>query len=175
VAPSARPSNWRTDRDQVYALGDQPSKLLPSEYKAVTTPVGTKICQDAIRSQALYTSTVVLCNNPCGMLVSLFPLVYKRRRRTPGCRGDDHPHSLAHAYFLDIGTRLNHLAGTWRLRLLSRLACIPLYEHHGALQHSATSTNLLDVRPHGRNHDKPASPCCSAPAIERPIIAHFTS
>jgi hypothetical protein len=50
MLPSARLSNWRMDRDQVYALGELPSKLLPGEYKAATTPAGTKICQDAVRS-----------------------------------------------------------------------------------------------------------------------------
>jgi hypothetical protein len=36
---------------------------------------------------------------------------------------------------------------TWRPGLLSRHACSPLYEHHGAKQYSAPSTPLLDVRP----------------------------
>jgi hypothetical protein len=38
-------------------------------------------------------------------------------------------------------------SGTWRPDLLSRHACSPLYEHHGATQYSAPSTPLLDVRP----------------------------
>jgi hypothetical protein len=38
-------------------------------------------------------------------------------------------------------------SGTWRPGLLSRLACSPLYEHHGAKQYSAPCTPLLDVRP----------------------------
>jgi hypothetical protein len=37
--------------------------------------------------------------------------------------------------------------GTWRPGLLSRHACSPLYEHHGAKQYSAPSTPLLDIRP----------------------------
>jgi hypothetical protein len=38
-------------------------------------------------------------------------------------------------------------SGIWRPSLLSRHACSPLYEHHGATQYSAPSTPLLDVRP----------------------------
>jgi hypothetical protein len=38
-------------------------------------------------------------------------------------------------------------SGTWRPGLLSHHACSPLYKHHGAMQYSASSTPLLDVRP----------------------------
>jgi hypothetical protein len=84
VPPSTRPLNWRTDCDQTRMLGKLPSKPLPGKYKAGTTSAGAKIHQDTIRSQALYIDTTILCKNPCSMFVSRLPLVYKRRRRTPG-------------------------------------------------------------------------------------------
>jgi hypothetical protein len=85
--PSARPSNWRTGCNHAHVLGELPSKSLPGEYKASTTSARTRIHQDALGSQALCIGTTTLCKNPCGMPVSRIPLVYKRRRRTPGCRG----------------------------------------------------------------------------------------
>jgi hypothetical protein len=45
----------------------------------------------------------------------------------------------------------------------------PLYEHHGALQYSATSAHLLDVRPSAGTKINLVSQCCLASAIERPI------
>jgi hypothetical protein len=84
---SARPSNWHTGCNQAHVLGELPSKSLPGEYKASTTSARTRIHQDALGSQALCIGTTALCKNPCGMPVSRIPLVYKRRRRTPGCRG----------------------------------------------------------------------------------------
>jgi hypothetical protein len=45
----------------------------------------------------------------------------------------------------------------------------PLYKHYGAMQYSASSTLLLDVRPPGRNQDKPCVTSCLAPAMERLI------
>src|SRR6185437_7276489 len=48
------------------------------------------------------------------------------------------------------------LAETWELPSLSRLACIPYYKHIGCkiIQRPRTP-HLLDVRPRGRNQDKP--------------------
>src|SRR6185312_12399865 len=48
------------------------------------------------------------------------------------------------------------LADTWELPSLSRLACIPCYEHSGCkIIQCPRTPPLLDVRPHGRNQDKP--------------------
>jgi hypothetical protein len=57
--------------------------------------------------------------------------------------------------------------GTWRPDLLSRHACSPLYEHHGATQYSALSTPLLDVRPPAGTRIKTSVTSCLAPTIER--------
>ena len=48
------------------------------------------------------------------------------------------------------------LAETWRLPSISHLVCIPCYKHSGCkiIQCPRTSP-LLDVRPRGRNQDKP--------------------
>jgi hypothetical protein len=55
-------------------------------------------------------------------------------------------------------------SGTWRPDLLSRLACSPHYEHHGATQYSASSTPLLDVRPPAGTRIKISVTSCLAPA-----------
>ena len=48
------------------------------------------------------------------------------------------------------------LAETWELSSLSRLACIPYYKHPGCkIIQCPRTLPLLDVRPRGRNQDKP--------------------
>jgi hypothetical protein len=48
------------------------------------------------------------------------------------------------------------LAETWELPSLSRLACIPYYKHSGCkIIQCPRTPPLLDVRPRGRNQDKP--------------------
>src|SRR6185312_6059739 len=48
------------------------------------------------------------------------------------------------------------LAETWELPSLSRLACIPYYEHIGCkIIQCPRTPPLLDVRPRGRKQDKP--------------------
>jgi hypothetical protein len=49
----------------------------------------------------------------------------------------------------------------------------PLYEHHNALQYSATSAHLLDVWPTTGTKINLVSHCCLAPVIERPISVHL--
>jgi hypothetical protein len=139
-------------------------------------PAKDKICQDGhqITSTMRHTATPHL--KLCCMTVKRLPLVYKRRRRPPsrGGQTDDartSARSLAPTY--NIGIHLNQFAGTWRLLLLSRLACRPLYKHHGALQYSATSATLLDVRPTVGTRINLVPHRCLAPDIERPISAHL--
>jgi hypothetical protein len=50
---------------------------------------------------------------------------------------------------------------------------MPDNEHHDALQYSATSASVLDVRPTARTRINLVSYCCLAPVIERPISAHL--
>ena len=48
------------------------------------------------------------------------------------------------------------LAETWELPSLSRLACIPYYKHSGCkIIQCPRTPPLLDLRPRGRNQDKP--------------------
>ena len=48
------------------------------------------------------------------------------------------------------------LAETWELPSLSRLTSIPYYKHPGCkIIQCPRTPPLLDVRPHGRNQDKP--------------------
>ena len=63
-----------------------------------------------------------------------------------------------------MGYSLNHLAETWELPSLSRLACTPYYRHPRCKIIQCTHTPLLDVRPRGRNQDKPVR-CCATSCI----------
>jgi hypothetical protein len=82
--------------------------------------------QDTIKSQALHADTTILYENPSGTSVSRLPLPYKRRRWSPGCRGYHFSFALIRKLIpLILALRLNHLAGTWRLFLLSHAACSP--------------------------------------------------
>src|SRR6185312_13418374 len=49
-----------------------------------------------------------------------------------------------------------HLAETWELPSLSRLVCIPYYKHIGCkIIQCPRTPPLLNIRPRGRNQDKP--------------------
>ena len=55
------------------------------------------------------------------------------------------------------------LAENWEPSSLSRLACIPYYKHSGCKIIQCTRTPpLLDVRPCGRNQDKPVRYCVAS-------------
>src|SRR6185437_14500636 len=70
-------------------------------------------------------------------------------------RGHLHSRSSPHPTLL--------LAETWEPPSLSRLACTPYYKHSGCkiIQCSRTPP-LLDVRPRGRNQDKPVRYCVAS-------------
>jgi hypothetical protein len=122
VPPSARPSNWRTSCNQTHVLRELPSKPSPGEYMAATTSARIRIHQDDLRSQVLCTDTTTLCKNPCG---ASSPWSIKGGGGRPAAGDHLHSHSLAHDCSPDISTHPNHLPGTWRLLLFSRLACSP--------------------------------------------------
>ena len=94
------------------------------------------------------------------------PYNYKRRRRAPfrlsGLSGFSLPRGRS-------GTTEHSsqptplLAETWELPSLSRLACTPYYKRPGCKIIQCTRTPpLLDVRPHGRNQDKPVRYCVAS-------------
>ena len=60
----------------------------------------------------------------------------------------------------DIGTRFNHLAEAWEFPSLSRLAYTPYCRHPRCKIVQCIRTPLLDVRPRGRNQDKPHAFLC---------------
>jgi len=102
------------------------------------------------------------------------PCDYKRRGGLP-LRGTlatiatfgvrDHPHTST-----TLSTRYWHspqsaspLAETWGLPSLSRHACIPLLQAPPVQDNTVPShTPLLDVRPRGRNQDKPVRYCVAS-------------
>ena len=103
------------------------------------------------------------------------PCVYKRRRRTPS-QGDlsliahatDTTHTILNTHTLS-GARYWHspqssspLAETWELPTLSHLACTPLLQALRCKIIQCTRTPLLDVRPCGRNQDKPLYYCVTS-------------
>jgi len=81
-------------------------------------------------------------------------------RRLPSVHS--HPTHRALAHSPDIGTCLNHLAETWKLPSLSRLACTPLLQALRCKIIQCTRTSLLDVRPRGRNQNKPLRYCVTS-------------
>ena len=95
------------------------------------------------------------------------PCDYKRRRRAPlkGDVGRDHPDTST-----TLSTRYWHsplsaspLAETWELPSLSRLACTPYYRHlRCKIIQCPHTPPLLDVRPRGRNQDKPVRYCITS-------------
>jgi hypothetical protein len=114
---------------------------------------GPRFVRTTVKWQVPCASTATLHLKPCGTAENRLPLVYKMRRWPPS-RGAGHGHSNSpvrtHSRYwhLPQSCSINHLAGTWGHPRLSRLtACSPLYEHHSAVQHSAASAHLLDVRP----------------------------
>jgi hypothetical protein len=132
--------------------------------------IHAEIHQDNHRIMSTMRHAAALHPKSSGATVDCLPLVYKRRGRPPAGDQDTTNRSLALAI---LASCLNQSSGTWRLSLLFRLACSPLYEHHGALQYSATSAPLLDVRPTVGTRINLVSQCCLAPAIERPISAYL--
>jgi hypothetical protein len=80
------------------------------------------------------------CRNSVARMLTTPSLAYKRGGSPPAA-GDRHgttDSSHSHALRLphDIGTRLNQTSGTWRPRLLSRLAC----------SHPSTSTTVQAIQ-----------------------------
>jgi hypothetical protein len=161
--PSAEPSSQRTDSDRT------------GSPHAATLEAAPGWVQDLPRHPpgARFTRTTVNFTTLCAMLpyVALrtvrhdrLPLAYKRKRRSPGRGGR---RIAAHLHFSAFTTilalRLNQTSGTWRLPLLSRLACSsPLQELQcNAIQRPERTP--AGCTAHGRNQDKPVSLCCLAP------------
>ena len=98
-------------------------------------------------------------STPLPLMYAAPPCDYKRRRRAP------FRHSGLSGFSLLSGRSgtTEHssqptplLAETWELPSLSRLACIPYYKHSGCkIIQCPRTPPLLDVRPRGRNQDKP--------------------
>jgi hypothetical protein len=95
----------------------------------------------------------------CGMTVNHLPLVYKSRR-WPLAVGDGRTddtrisaRSLAPTY--DIGICLNQFARTWRLLLLSRLACSPPLQAPRCLAIQPHERRLAECTTLDWNPDKP--------------------
>jgi hypothetical protein len=110
---------------------------------------------------------------PRGVTVNHLPLLCKRRRWSPGHGGRrrtaTHSHLRLHLQYWHL-TSINP-QGPGGFSSSPALLVALLYEHHGALQYSATNTPLLDVRPTAGTRINPVSRHCLASAIKRPILA----
>jgi hypothetical protein len=157
---SARPSNRCTDDDRTRHQQDHPRSRLQTGTGATTMRARTRIRQDNLKiTRTIYQyhyAVPMTTRHNCKL--PPFGLLKEEVAAQPGASKQLPAHLHSRPHSPDIGTYLNHLARTWRHLLLSRPTCSPLYEHYGALQYSATSANLLDVWPHGRNHGKLVSP-----------------
>jgi hypothetical protein len=139
-------------------------------------PARGKIRQDGHRIIGTVRHAATPHIKSCGTTVNRLPLSIKGGGGPLAAATTDSSLTRSSAFTHDIGICLNQSSGTWRLLLLSRFACSPLYEHHGASQYSATSAPLAplqDVRPTSGTRINLASQCCLAPAIERSISAHL--
>ena len=98
-------------------------------------------------------------STPLPLMYAAPPCDYKRRRRAPfrlsGLSGFSLPRGRSRT--TKHSSQPNPLlAETWELPSLSRLACNPYYQHSGCKIIQCPHTPpLLDVRPRGRNKDKP--------------------
>jgi hypothetical protein len=110
-------------------------------------------------------------------LLPPWPIKGDKRRGSPPDAGDgrtDSNHTHAFAFTTILAPASISTSRTWRPGLLSRHACSPLYEHHGAPQYSAPSTPLLDVRPSAGTRIKTSVTSCLAPAHrEVDLSAHY--
>ena len=75
----------------------------------------------------------------------------------------EHTHLLLASDIVIRHAQTPLLAETWEPPSLSRLACTPYYKHSGCKIIQCTRTPpLLDVRPCGRNQDKPMRYCVAS-------------
>jgi hypothetical protein len=149
--PSARPSNWCTDDDQTMTPAQPPSKPPLDRHKSYHDACRDEIHWDGHRITGTVRHAATQQLKSHSTIVNRLPLVYKRRRRPPSCGGRGIAHSLTFPPSLTIlalaSIRPQGLRG---FSSSPALLVAPLYEHHGALQYSATSAPLLDVRPAAR-------------------------
>jgi hypothetical protein len=154
--PPTKPSNWHTDDDQTRAPALLPSKPLD----------GHKIRNDACQRQdapgwlSIPRHCTPCCRTrrlePCGMTVNRLPLAYKRRRRSPGRGETTDSNSLAFPPSPTIlALCLNQPSGTWRLLLLSYLACSSPIRAPQCLAIQRHECTPAGRTTHGRNQDKP--------------------
>jgi hypothetical protein len=99
---------------------------------------------------------------PCGTIVDRLPLVYKRRRRPSSRGGGDEGTkdtiTCSSTLNQDIGIHLNQFSGTWRLLLLSRLACSSPLRAPQGLAIQCQERTPAGCTALGRNQDKPRVP-----------------
>ena len=140
-----RPAQSSQDR------GRYPGRLRRPPPSHSVLPTVSDHCTPAIQGKTMTSTPPLMCTAP--------PCNYKRRRRASfsqaGLSGFSLPSGRS-------GTTEHSsqptplLAETWEPSSLSRLACIPYYKHSGCKIIQCPRTHpLLDVRPRGRNQDKP--------------------
>jgi hypothetical protein len=145
-----------------------PSKPLLDGHRAChDAPPEARFARTAIHSVALSAMSSHIARtvwHAC-KLPPLWPI---KGGAVPWPRGMTYStHSHAHCLHHDIGTCLNQkLMGPGGPASSPASLVAPLCKHYGAMQYSAPSTPLLDVRP-GRNQDKSRVTSFLAPTVER--------
>jgi hypothetical protein len=134
--PSAAPSNQRTNGDQTgnshaATLEAAPGRVQDSPRR----PTGARFVRMTINSTALCPMPLYLALRTVRRDCKPPPLAYKMRRRSPGRGGRRIAARLLSAFTTILALRLNQTSGTWRLLLLSRLACSSPCKYYGATQY----------------------------------------
>ena len=136
-------------RDLRKTKDDIQDNRLASRHAPQCSSYSIRPLYPAIRGKTTTSTPPLMCAAP--------PCDYKRRRRASfrrdASRRDPSSLTLRHPYS-PPSTPL--LAETWEPSSLSRLACIHYYKHVGCkIIQCPRTPPLLDVRPRGRNQDKP--------------------
>jgi hypothetical protein len=122
-------------------------------------PARDKIRQDGRRITSTVRHAATHNLKLCGTTVNRLPMVYKRRRRSPSPGGRQIAHSSAFLPSLTIlALCLNQTSGTWRLLLLSHLACSPPLRAPRCLAIQRHERTPARRTTHGWNQDKPCVP-----------------
>jgi hypothetical protein len=121
--PSAQPSSRRTDGDQTRSSHVATLEAAPGQAQDLPRrPPEARLSRTTINSTTLCAVPPYVALEPCGMTVNRLPFAYKRRRRSPGCRGTMDSCSLTR---FRLHPRYLHFASIKNLRDLEASPPLP--------------------------------------------------
>jgi hypothetical protein len=133
--PSARPSSRRTDGDQTRSSRTTTLEAAPGQAQdSPRHPLEARFARTTVDSMTLCAMPPYVAVEPHGMTVNRLPLVYKRRRRSPGRRGTTDSCTLAHfrpypRYWQSASIKPQGLGG---FPSSPALLVAPICKHHSA-------------------------------------------